>query len=59
MTAAEPKALSIAKFAKAYGMDRTTVWRALRDGRLSYVLVGKRKLVIPPPVQRAAKEIAA
>jgi hypothetical protein len=40
------------KFAAAYGLHPSTVWRAVRDGRLEYVIVGKRKLVLPPVVQR-------
>ena len=40
------------KFAAAYGLHPSTVWRAVRDGRLAYVMVGKRKLVLPPVVQR-------
>jgi hypothetical protein len=46
-------ALTIKKFAAEYGVHWTTVWRALRDGRLEYVVIGKRKLVLPPVVQRA------
>jgi hypothetical protein len=45
-------ALPIAKYAAAYGVHPTTVWRALRDGRLEYVVVNKRRLVLPPVVQR-------
>jgi hypothetical protein len=40
------------KFAAAYGLHPCTVWRAVRDGRLEYVMVGKRKLILPPVVQR-------
>jgi hypothetical protein len=40
------------KFAAAYGLHPCTVWRAVRDGRLEFVMVGKRKLVLPPVVQR-------
>ena len=40
------------KFAAAYGLHPSTVWRAVRDGRLEYIMVGKRKLVVPPVVQR-------
>jgi hypothetical protein len=54
MASTEPKALPITKFAAAYGVHPTTVWRALREGRLTYVVVGKRKLVIPPAIQKAA-----
>jgi hypothetical protein len=46
-------ALPIKKFAAEYNIHPCTVWRALRDGRLEYVVVGKRKLVLPPVVQRA------
>jgi hypothetical protein len=45
-------ALPITRFAAEYGVHPTTVWRALRDGRLEYVVIGKRKLVLPPLVQR-------
>jgi helix-turn-helix, Psq domain len=45
-------AMSITRFASEYGVSCTTVWRALRDGRLEFVTVGKRKLVLPPRVQR-------
>jgi hypothetical protein len=44
--------LSTKKFAAAYGLHPCTVWRAVRDGRLEYVMVGKRKFVLPPVVQR-------
>ena len=40
------------KFAAAYGLHPSTVWRAVRDGRLDYVVIGKRKLILPPVVQR-------
>jgi hypothetical protein len=40
------------KFAAAYGLHPSTVWRAVRDGRLEYVMVGKRKFVLPPVVRR-------
>jgi hypothetical protein len=45
-------ALPIKKYAAKYGVHPSTVWRALRDGRLEYVMVGKRKLVLPPVVKR-------
>jgi hypothetical protein len=48
----EPKAMPITKFAAAYGIHPCTVWRALKAGRLQYVIVGKRKLVVPPTVQK-------
>jgi hypothetical protein len=44
--AIEPKALPITKFARLYGVDPSTVWRSLRDGRLKYVRIGKRRLVL-------------
>ena len=44
--------LPVKKFAAAYGIHPCTVWRALREGRLDYVTVGRRKLVLPPVVQR-------
>jgi hypothetical protein len=45
-------ALPIAKYAAEYGVHPTTVWRALRDGRLEFIVIGKRRLVLPPIVQR-------
>ena len=44
--AIEPKALPITKFARLYGVDPSTVWRSLRAGRLKYVRIGKRRLVL-------------
>lgn len=52
MATPEPKALPITKFAAAYGIHPTTVWRALKEGRLNYVVVGKRKLVLLPNVRK-------
>jgi hypothetical protein len=49
----EPAALPVGKYAAKYNVHPCTIWRALRDGRLAYVVVGRRKLVLPPPVQRA------
>jgi hypothetical protein len=46
-------AMPAAEFARRYHIHPTTVWRYLRDGKLEYVEVGHRKLVVPPPVQRA------
>jgi hypothetical protein len=46
-------ALPIKKYAAEYNVHPCTVWRAIRDGRLEYVVIGKRKLVLPPVVQRA------
>jgi hypothetical protein len=51
--------MPITKFAAAYGIHPTTVWRALKAGRLQYVIVGKRKLVVPPPVQKTAATMPA
>jgi hypothetical protein len=47
------RALPIHKFAEQYAIHPCTVWRAVKEGRLEYVVVGKRKLILPPPVQRA------
>ena len=47
-----PLALPIKKFAAKYGLHPCTVWRAVRDGRLPYIRVGKRKLILPPVVQK-------
>jgi hypothetical protein len=47
----EPKAMPITKFAAAYGIHPSTVWKALKEGRLQFVVIGKRRLVIPPTVQ--------
>jgi hypothetical protein len=52
MALPEPKALPITKFAAAYGIHPSTVWRALREGRLNYVVVGKRKLVLLPVARK-------
>jgi hypothetical protein len=49
---APPAALPIKKFAAKYGLHPCTVWRAVRDGRLQYIRVGKRKLILPPVVQK-------
>jgi hypothetical protein len=48
------RALPIGKFAEQHGIHPCTVWRAVKEGRLEYVVVGKRKLILPPPVQRVA-----
>jgi hypothetical protein len=45
-------ALPIKKFAEAHGVHPSTVWRAVRDGRLEFITVNKRKLILSPPVQR-------
>ena len=44
--------LPIKKYAAVYGVHPSTVWRALRDGRLEYAVVGRRKLILPPVIQR-------
>jgi transposase-like protein len=49
----EQRALPIAAFARSYGINPSTVWRALRDGRLKSVRVGKRKLVLLDSVKPA------
>jgi alpha-L-arabinofuranosidase len=46
-------ALPIKKYAAEYNVHPCTVWRAIRDCRLEYVVIGKRKLMLPPVVQRA------
>jgi hypothetical protein len=51
----ETQALPIGKFAKLYAVHPSTIWRAIRDGRLEYVVVGRRKLVLLPPVKRNAQ----
>jgi hypothetical protein len=52
----QPKCLPIRKFAKLHGIHETTVWRALRDGRLKAIRVGKRPLVLLDSVQGAEAE---
>jgi hypothetical protein len=46
--------LPISKFAVAYGLDPSTVWRGLKSGKLKFIVVNKRKLVLPPTVQQNA-----
>jgi hypothetical protein len=46
------EALPTKRFAHKYGVHPSTVWRALRDGRLQYIVINKRKLILPPVVQR-------
>jgi hypothetical protein len=50
----ERRALPITAFARAYGVNPSTVWRALRDGRLKAVTIGKRKLVLLDSVAESA-----
>jgi hypothetical protein len=45
-------ALPTKKYAAKYGVHPSTVWRAVRDGRLEYVVIRKRKLILPPVVQK-------
>ena len=45
-------ALPIKKYAAAWGVHPTTIWRSVRAGRLAYVVVGRRKLILPPLAQR-------
>jgi predicted DNA-binding transcriptional regulator AlpA len=40
------RAMSMSEFARSYGISVTTVWRAVRDGRLRTVQIGKRKKLI-------------
>ena len=47
--------MTISKFAAAYSIDPSTVWRELRDGHLKFIVVNKRKLILPPAVQQAAR----
>jgi hypothetical protein len=42
----ERRALPIMAFARAYGVNPSTVWRALRAGRIKSVMIGKRKLIL-------------
>jgi hypothetical protein len=51
-----PVALPIKKFAAAYGVHPSTVWRAVRDGRLAFIVIGKRKLILPPVAQKAVPQ---
>jgi hypothetical protein len=46
-------ALPQVQFAKKYGVSLSTVWRAVKEGRLEYIVVGQRKFIMPPPVQRS------
>jgi hypothetical protein len=55
-TAAEPKAFKMIVFAKRYGVSVETVRRGVRDGRLAYIQVGKRKLVLDPTPQGGLPE---
>jgi hypothetical protein len=49
----EVKALPITAFARAHGVSTVTVWRALRDGRLRAIRVGKVRLVLLDSVEPA------
>ena len=54
----ELRALPIPAFARAHGIHVTTVWRALRAGRIKAVMVGKRRLVLLDSVREASTEPA-
>jgi hypothetical protein len=45
--------LPITAFARAYGINPSTVWRALRAGRIKAVTIGKRKLILLDSVESA------
>jgi hypothetical protein len=49
----ERRALPITAFARAYGVNPSTVWRALRAGRIKAVTIGKRKLILLDSVESA------
>jgi excisionase family DNA binding protein len=49
----EPRALPIYKFAEMHGIDRSTVWRALRAGKLKAIRIGKQRLILLDSVQPA------
>lgn len=49
-----PRALTQSEFARRFGVSRNTVWRQIRAGRLPFVTVGRRKLVLIPETQAAA-----
>jgi hypothetical protein len=51
-------ALPIKKYAVVYGVRPSTVWRAVRDGRLQYVVVGRRKLILQPRERNANGRLA-
>jgi hypothetical protein len=46
----------IKKFAAAYGVDPSTVWRAVHDGRLAFIVIGRRKVILPPVAQKAVHQ---
>jgi hypothetical protein len=52
-------ALPIKKLAAVYGLHPSTVWRAVQAGRLEYVVIGKRKLILPPVVQNVISRFVA
>jgi len=49
----EVVALPIAAFCRAYSIGPSTVWKALREGRLKSVQIGRRRLVLLSSVQEA------
>ena len=48
----ERRALSVGEAAKAYGLSRATLYRALGDGRLKSVKVGARRPVRPEAMEQ-------
>jgi hypothetical protein len=42
-------ALPQKQFAKKYSVAQSTIWRAVKAGRLSYIMIGRRKFILPPP----------
>jgi hypothetical protein len=51
-TQTQPQAVSIAKFARMFGIGEATVYRHLKNGLLEYKVIGQRRLVLIPPTQR-------
>ena len=45
-------ALPTKKFAAVFGVHPCTVWRAVRAGRLAFIVIVKRKLILPPVAQQ-------
>jgi hypothetical protein len=45
--------LPIKKYAAAYGLHPSTIHRALNAGRLRFVTINKRRLILPPAIQTA------
>jgi excisionase family DNA binding protein len=55
----ERRALSIREAAKACGLSRATLYRALNDGRLKTVKVGARRLVRTEAIEQLLEAGAA